>query len=149
MAIIGLIAVYFMRHSTTPKESPVIAIPSEQQALAAEIIQLKKDKPANSAPVSERTAYYDKLFFLQGELGAYGDAIETFKTREAISKSGLKYGNYFYLAQYYCKVGDSNHAHQALAATEALLPATDDLENGFSRANTLASIQDLSQDCQL
>jgi hypothetical protein len=140
---------YLTHRSPEPKLSPTVTIPSEQQALKTEIQQLEAHEPADSATVGEKTAYYDKLFFLQGEKGDYSGAIKTFKTREVISKDGLTYSNYFYLAQYYCKVGDTNHAHQALATTQSLLPAADNLDTGYSRADTLASIQNLSQDCQL
>jgi hypothetical protein len=140
---------YFTHRSTGPKLSPTVTIPSEQQALKTEIQQLEAHKPGGSATLGEKTAYYDKLFFLQGEAADYSGAIKTFGIREAISKDGLAYGNYFYLAQYYCKVGDSDNAHRALATMQSLLPATDDLDTGYSRADTLASIQNLSQDCQL
>jgi tetratricopeptide (TPR) repeat protein len=147
IVILGLGAIAYWRYQAGSNKVVITHIPTAVEYQTAEAQKLKNNPPAVTATISERLAYYDKLWKTEDLAGDNKGAISAFNSRLAISSEGLQFSDYYRLAQLYQAVGNKAAALKVLDSAEKVIPA-DNPDAGYYRSDGVAAIERLRQELQ-
>lgn len=145
--LIAGLAFWAYRYHSTHTNQGVVVLKSEKQVVGQELKDALAHPPSQTGSQAEQTAYYEKLMKIQETLGDYNAATRAFQAREQISSEGLDYSDYYNAANDACKAADKTSASDWITKAKSMLPANDNPDAGYVRANVVVGIDALAQGC--
>jgi hypothetical protein len=114
---------------------------SQAEGFRLRLDELEGNPPAGGASKHDRATYYRLLSVSKADVEDYKGAIEAFTTGEQIDTASFDYIDYLNLARYYHELKDKTSAAVALDKAIAALPAEDNIDVGYVRADQIKAIE--------